>query len=169
MSVSSKSSTSVFCRCSPGGFFGGGVDTGVIAAETAAPVRREEPIGLGRSWDDDVGEDEDGEGSGGSVIVAISVMVAVMDTPVANMVWLILGVGGVRSILGVPLRFRSAGPSGSKSGVGVTRSKGKEGEAEAASPNRTSVSREGNCERFGARATRTSSSLSSISSTLSSF
>lgn len=122
MSVSSRSSTSVFCRCSPGGFFGGGVDTGVIAAETAAPVRREEPIGLGRSWDDAVGENEDGKGSGGSVMVAISVMVAVMDT----MAWLILGVGGVRSIVGVPLRLRSAGPSGSKSGVGVTRSRGRE-------------------------------------------
>ena len=123
MSVSSRSSTSVFCRCSPGVFFSGGVDTGVIAAGTAAPVRREEPIGLGRSWDDDVGEDEDGEGSGGSVMVVISVIVVVMDTPVANTDWSILGVGGVRSILGVPLRFRSAG---SKSGGRVARSEEEE-------------------------------------------
>jgi len=126
MSVSSRSSTSIFCRCSPGVFFGGGVDTGVIPTETAAPVRREEQIGLGRSWDDDEGEDEDSEGSGGSVMVVISVIVVVMDIVVANTVRSILGVGGVRSILGVPLRFRSAGPSGSKSGAGVARSEEEE-------------------------------------------
>jgi len=115
MSVSSRSSTSIFCRCSPGIFFGGGVDTGVITG-TAAPVRREEPIGLGRSWDDGVDEV-----SGGSVIV-VSVIVVVIEIPVANIAWLTLGVGGVRSILGVPLRFRNTSSSGSKSGAGVARS-----------------------------------------------
>ena len=127
MSVSSRSSTSVFCRCSPGVFFGGGVDTGVIPAGTAAPVRREEPIGLGRSWDDgEGGEDEDGECSGVSVIVVVAVIVVPMEIPVANTVSLILGVGGVRSILRVPLRSRSAGPSVSKSGAKVARSKEEE-------------------------------------------
>jgi hypothetical protein len=119
MSVSSRSSTSVFCRCSPGVFFGGGVDTGVIPAGTAAPVRREEQIGFGRSWDGDVGEDED---SGGSVIVAVSITVVVMEIPVVKAIWSNLGVGGVRPILGVPLRFCNAGPSVSKSGAGVARS-----------------------------------------------
>ncbi len=173
MSVSSRSSTSVFCRCNPGVFFGGGVDTGVIATGTAAPVRREEQIGLGRSWDGGpVVEESDGEGSEGSVIVIVSIIAVVIEIPVANMAKLTLGVGGVRSILGVPLRFRNTGSSVSKSGVGVALSDeeevGKEKEA-AASPYRTSVSRGGEYERFGARVTRTSSSLSSISSTLSSF
>jgi hypothetical protein len=123
MRVSSRSSTSVFCRCSPGVFFSGGVDTGVMAAGTAAPVRRQEPIGLGRSWDDGVGEDDgDGEGSGGSVIVVVSIIVVVIEIPVPDIAWLTWGVGGVRSIFGVPLRFRAMGSSGSKSGVGVARS-----------------------------------------------
>lgn len=173
MSVSSKSSMSVFCRCSPGIFFGGGVDTGVIATGTAAPVRREEPIGLGRSWDGGAVEEEsDAEGSEDSVIVVVSIIVVNIEIPVANMAWLTLGVGGVRSILGVPLRFPTTGSSASKNGAGVARSDeeeiGKEKEA-AASPSRTSVSGGGEYERFGARVTRTSSSLSSISSTLSSF
>jgi hypothetical protein len=99
MSVSSRSSTSVFCRCSPGVFFGGGVDTGVIPVETAAPVRREEQIGLGSSWDDDVDrEDEVGEGSGVSVIVVVDIIVVIMEISDANTVWLISGIGGVRSI-----------------------------------------------------------------------